>query len=757
MVLRKSGRVGSRRLIKAPRSVRLRGFFYARYSGKSDGIVNFAIDINLFFMVKIRCVVERVTYQNPENGYSVLKVNVKGYKDLVTLVGNLLDIPVGSVLLCEGNWKVDKKYGSQFVAETWEEVLPATLYGIEKYLGSGLVKGIGPAYAKLIVGKFGLDTVDVIETDIERLYEVPGIGKKRVEKIRESWEKQKEIKNVMLFLQGYGISTAFAAKIFRQYGKDSIDKVKENPFRLADDIWGIGFKTADTIAGKMGYEKNDIRRCRSGILYTLNRLADEGHVYAVREQLVQTAGELLGADEEYICRALDDMIGSKDVILDEDAIYLPPFYYSECGTAARLLALSDTSGNTLFQIRTDLSEISRKTGVEYDDIQAAAIKRAATSKVMVLTGGPGTGKTTTTQGIIAALQTAGLRILLAAPTGRAAKRMSEATGMEAKTIHRLLEFNPSDGYKRNEENPLDGDVLIIDECSMIDIILMYNLLKAVPDRMRLVLVGDVDQLPSVGAGNVLRDIIESERIPVVKLTRIFRQAQSSRIVMSAHAVNRGLYPDTSNGKGTDFFFMKQEDPVMVADTIVDLVRNRLPKAYRIDAGKIQVLTPMQRGVVGATGLNIVLQDAVNPGKAGLNRGGFFFREGDRVMQIRNNYDKDVFNGDLGYVSKVDLEDRMLLADFDGKSVEYDVSELDELSLAYATTIHKSQGSEYPVVIIPVLMTHYVMLQRNLIYTGITRAKKICILIGSPKALAYAIRNMTVLKRNTRLKERLNIN
>lgn len=708
-------------------------------------------------MVKIRCVVERVTYQNPENGYSVLKVNVKGYKDLVTLVGNLLDIPVGSVLLCEGNWKVDKKYGSQFVAETWEEVLPATLYGIEKYLGSGLVKGIGPAYAKLIVGKFGLDTVDVIETDIERLYEVPGIGKKRVEKIRESWEKQKEIKNVMLFLQGYGISTAFVAKIFRQYGKDSIDKVKENPFRLADDIWGIGFKTADTIAGKMGYEKNDIRRCRSGILYTLNRLADEGHVYAVREQLVQTAGELLGADEEYICRALDDMIGGKDVILDEDAIYLPPFYYSECGTAARLLALSDTSGNTLFQIRTDLSEISRKTGVKYDDIQAAAIKKAATSKVMVLTGGPGTGKTTTTQGIIAALQTAGLRILLAAPTGRAAKRMSEATGMEAKTIHRLLEFNPSDGYKRNEENPLDGDVLIIDECSMIDIILMYNLLKAVPDRMRLVLVGDVDQLPSVGAGNVLRDIIESERIPVVKLTRIFRQAQSSRIVMSAHAVNRGLYPDTSNGKGTDFFFMKQEDPVMVADTIVDLVRNRLPKAYRIDAGKIQVLTPMQRGVVGATGLNIALQDAVNPGKAGLNRGGFFFREGDRVMQIRNNYDKDVFNGDLGYVSKVDLEDRMLLADFDGKSVEYDVSELDELLLAYATTIHKLQGSEYPVVIIPVLMTHYVMLQRNLIYTGITRAKKICILIGSPKALAYAIRNMTVLKRNTRLKERLNIN
>lgn len=708
-------------------------------------------------MVKIRCVIERITYQNPENGYSVLKVNVKGYKDLVTLVGSLLDVPVGSVLLCEGEWKVDKKYGSQFVAETWEEVLPATLYGIEKYLGSGLVKGIGPTYAKLIVARFGLDTIDIIENDIERLYEVSGIGQKRVEKIRESWEKQKEIKNVMLFLQGYGVSTAFAAKIFRQYGKESIDKVKENPYRLADDIWGIGFKTADTIAGKMGYEKNDIRRCRSGIFYTLNRLADEGHVYAERVQLVKTAGELLDAEEEPICRALDDMVGAKDVVLDEGVIYLPPFYHSECGTSVRLLTLLASPEDSLFKIHFDISEISGKTGIDFDDVQASAIRQAVTSKVMVLTGGPGTGKTTTTQGIIAALQTAGLRILLAAPTGRAAKRMSEATGMEAKTIHRLLEFNPADGYKRNEGNPLEGDVLIVDECSMIDIILMYNLLKAVPDRMRLILVGDVDQLPSVGAGNVLRDIIDSERIPVVRLSRIFRQAQSSRIVMSAHAINRGAYPDISNGKDTDFFFLKEEDPVLVAETIVDLVKNRLPKAYGVDVGKIQVLTPMQRGVVGATGLNITLQDAVNINKAGLNRGGFSFREGDRVIQVRNNYDKDVFNGDLGYVRKVDMEERMLQADFDGKFVEYDISELDELSLAYATTIHKSQGSEYPIVVIPVLMTHYVMLQRNLIYTGITRAKKVCILIGSPKALAYAIRNMTVLKRNTRLKERLKIN
>lgn len=752
-------------------------------------------------MIKIRCVVEHITYQNPENGYSVMKVKVKSYNDLVTLVGNLLDVPVGSVLLCEGDWKVDKRYGNQFVAETWEEVMPATLYGIEKYLGSGLVKGIGPKYAQLIVGKFGLETIEVIESDIERLHEVPGIGKKRVEKIRESWQKQKEIKNVMLFLQSYGVSTAYAAKIFRQYGKESIEKVKENPYRLADDIWGIGFKTADSIANKMGYEKNDLRRCRSGILYTLSQLSNEGHVYANEEQLVTWAKELLEADEEPINQAMADMIATKDIILDQEAIYLPPFYHAECGSADRLLALLEHSENsamktatgeqgenvlthnsandatllstpsaTTSEIHTPVGQsdkkvtkdlfdnvaVTKNNKIEYDEIQLAAIRQAMISKVMVLTGGPGTGKTTTTQGIIASLQTTGMKILLAAPTGRAAKRMSEATGMEAKTIHRLLEFNPKDGYKRNNENPLDGDALIVDECSMIDILLMYNLLKAIPTHMRLILVGDVDQLPSVGAGNVLRDIIDSGQIPVVRLTRIFRQAQSSRIVMNAHAVNQGRYPDTSNGKDSDFFFMPVEDAEQVSGTIVRLVKDRLPKAYNMPVANIQVLTPMQRGGVGATHLNIALQEALNTSKVGINRGGFSFKKGDRVMQIRNNYDKEVFNGDLGYVEEVDMEERTLIADFDGKVVEYEASELDELTLAYATTIHKSQGSEYPIVIMPVLMSHYVMLQRNLIYTGITRAKKICIIVGTAKALAYAIRNMTVLKRNTKLKERLNL-
>ena len=705
-------------------------------------------------MIKVRCVIEHITYQNQENGYSVMKVKVKDYSDLVTLVGNLLDVPVGAVLLCDGDWKVDKKYGRQFVCETWEEVMPATVYGIEKYLGSGLVKGIGPKFAHLIVEKFGTETIEIIEDNIERLREVPRIGKRRIEKIRESWEKQKDIKNVMLFLQQYGVSTAYAAKIYRQYGKESIDKVQDNPYRLADDIWGIGFKTADSIASKMGYEKNDLRRCKSGISYTLNELSNEGHVYAVEEQLIETAKKLLEADEEPIRQAVTEMIASEDLIREDEAIYLPPFYHSERGTAKKLLALLQDQTPTLFGLKADIKAIEKVSGIEYDEVQIAAIKQAVRSKVMVLTGGPGTGKTTTTQGIIAAYKTAGMRILLAAPTGRASKRMSEATGMEAKTIHRLLEFNPQDGYKRNDENPLEGDALIVDECSMIDIILMYNLMKAIPENMRLVLVGDIDQLPSVGAGNVLRDIIDSEKIPVVRLTRIFRQAQSSRIVMSAHAINQGRYPDTSNGKQTDFFFIKNEEPEQVAEEIVKLVKHRLPKAYNQPLNNIQVLTPMQRSVVGANNLNMMLQQALNTSNLGISRGGTTYKLGDRVMQVRNNYDKNVFNGDIGIVEHVSMEDRTLFVRFDDNLVEYEASELDEVTLAYATTIHKAQGSEYPIVVIPVLMTHFVMLQRNLIYTGITRAKKICVLIGQPKALAYTIRNLTVTKRNTKLKERL---
>ena len=705
-------------------------------------------------MEKIKCTIERITFQNPENGYSVLQASIKGFREEQTIVGTFHEVTVGALLTVEGDWRVDKRYGRQFAAESWTEEMPADIIGIEKYLGSGLVKGIGPKFAKLIVSHFGLETFEVIDTEIDRLLDVPGIGKGRVAKIKESWEKQKDVKDIMVFLQGHGVSSTYAAKIYKQYGKDSIEKVQDNPYCLADDIWGIGFKTADGIAEKLGYEKNDLKRCRSGILYTLSKLSEDGHVYSEREQLIKSAKELLQADEEHIVQAIDQMIEAEDLILDDEAIFLPPFYYAEVGVANKIKRLLEDSSGTLFDGTLNIEEIVKQTSIQYDDIQIAAIGQAVKSKFMVLTGGPGTGKTTTTLGIIAALESLGQSILLAAPTGRAAKRMSEATGKEAKTIHRLLEYNPAEGYGRNEENPLQGGVLIVDESSMIDVILMNSLMKAVPSHMKVILVGDIDQLPSVGAGNVLRDIIDSDVVPVVRLTRIFRQAQSSRIITNAHKINQGVFPDISNGKDADFFFIKQEDPELAAKEIVNIVKNRIPKAYHYSTNDIQVLAPMQRSVVGATNLNIILQEAINPEGDSLSRGGFKYRKGDRIMQIRNNYDKEVFNGDIGYVKEVNLEERTLTAIYEGRSVEYEDSELDELTLAYATTIHKSQGSEYPVVVIPLLMTHFVMLQRNLIYTGITRAKKICIIVGTTKALAYSVHNMVVLKRNTKLKERL---
>ena len=724
--------------------------------------------------MRIRGVVERITYQNPENGYTVLKCAVKNYSDLVTVVGNLLDVNVGSVLLVDGNWKIDSKYGRQFLAESWEETMPATVFGIEKYLGSGLIKGVGPKFAKRIVQKFGTETIEVIESDEKRLLEVEGIGKKRIRMIHESWEKQKEIKNIMLFLQDHGVSTAFAGKIYRQYGNESIQIVKENPFRLADDIWGIGFRTADGIAQKLGFEKDDFARIRSGIMYTLSALADEGHVYAEREQLIKKAVELLEADEMCIAGAIEKMRENKDLICEAwreeegDSIYLPPFYYAETGVASRLRRLTQTPAQdrlwtSLMQARqktgnqdlsVDVKKIQERVHMEYDEVQTEAIRQSAVSKVMVLTGGPGTGKTTTTQGIITAFQSFGLKILLAAPTGRAAKRMTEATGLEAKTIHRLLECKPPEGYQKNEENPLEGDVLIVDECSMIDIVLMNSLLKAIPLGMRLIFVGDIDQLPSVGAGNVLRDIMDSGTVPVIRLTRIFRQALSSRIITNAHRINQGQMPDISNGADTDFFFTSKEEPEEAAEEIVKLVKTKLPRYYAVAPSQIQVLTPMQRGVVGAGKLNLMLQEALNPQGDQLFRSGYAYRVNDKVMQIRNNYEKEVFNGDIGLVVSVDMQNRVLSVDFDGRIVSYESTELDEIVHAYATTIHKAQGSEYPIVVMPVLMSHFVMLQRNLIYTGITRAKKVLVIVGTKKALAYAVRNVTVTKRNTHLKIRL---
>ena len=702
-------------------------------------------------MDRLRCVIERITYQNEQNGYSVIKCKANGYSDLVTVVGAMPEVHVGAVLSLTGEWKMDAKYGRQFSITTFEETLPATVYGIEKYLGSGLVKGIGPKFAGRIVKEFGAETLNVIEDSPDDLIRVPGIGRVRVERIKKSWIEQKEIKNIMLFLQSHNVSTTHATKIWKTYGNESIKVVQENPYRLADDIWGIGFKTADTIAEKMGFDKEKFARLRSGLLYTLNKLSEEGHCYGTREQLLKTGTELLDVDESLLSMTLDEMIRTEDVnVEDKAAIYLPPFYYSEIGTARRLREIYVAPRTISVELEGLEQRIS--TGLSYDPVQLEAIKTAAQSKILVLTGGPGTGKTTTTLGIIKAFQTAGASILLAAPTGRAAKRLSEATGLEAKTIHRLLEVKPPEGYQRNEENRLEGDVLIVDECSMIDIMLMYALLRAMPDTMTLILVGDVDQLPSVGAGNVLRDVIESECFPVVRLTKIFRQAASSRIITNAHRINRGLMPDISNGKNTDFFFIEIEEPELAAQEIVTLVKDRLPRAYK--TRDIQVLTPMQRGVVGAANLNQVLQEAVNPNSHGIRRGGVEYRLHDKVMQIRNNYDKEVFNGDIGTVESVNLEDRELLIRFDDREVAYDSTELDEVVLAYATTIHKSQGSEYPIVVMPVLMTHYVMLQRNLIYTGVTRAKKILVIVGTKKALSMAVRNVTVDKRDTLLAERL---
>lgn len=703
----------------------------------------------------LRCVVERITYQNEENGFCVIKCKAKGFHELVTVVGSMPDVHVGSVLRIQGRWKVDGKHGRQFQAEKWEETLPATAYGMEKYLGSGLIRGVGPKFAKRIVAVFGQATLEVIETEPDRLAEVPGIGHKRIGQIKQSWQEQKEIKNIMIFLQNHDVSTAHAAKIYRTYGNDSIRIVKENPYRLADDIWGIGFKTADTIAGKLGIEKDRFMRLRSGILYTLNKLSEEGHCFALRNQLIDAAVKLLEVDFPELEITLDEMLRTSDVIMDEEAIYLPPFYFSETGCARRLLRLLTAQRAVALDTDEVMRQIESEAQISYDEVQKQAIRKAVDSKIMILTGGPGTGKTTTTLGIISAYQRAGCRIALAAPTGRAAKRMSEAAGMEAKTIHRLLEFKPAEGYQRNEEKPLEADVLILDECSMIDIILMYNLLKAVPDHMTLILVGDTDQLPSVGAGNVLKDMIASGSIPVVRLTRIFRQAQNSRIILNAHRINEGKMPDLRGGRDSDFFFAAKDTNEEAAELLVKYCTVNLPRYYHVNAVRdIQVLTPMQRGICGAANLNQVLQEAVNPGRICLKRGGTEYRERDKVMQIRNDYDKEVFNGDIGFITKVDLEERELTVNFDGREVIYDATQLDELTLAYATTIHKAQGSEYPIVVMPFTMSHYAMLQRNLLYTGVTRAKKVFVLIGEKKALSHAIRNEITGARNTKLALRL---
>ena len=710
---------------------------------------------------------ERITYYNEENDFVVAKLQEKGKRELTTIVGNLTAINPGESLKLSGRWVHNKKFGEQFQVENYEITVPATVHGIRKYLGSGLIKGIGPIMAERIVKKFALDTLEVIERTPKRLSEVDGIGPKRIAMITRAWEEQKEIKEIMIFLQGHGVSATYSAKIYKQYGDRSIEVVKENPYRLAQDIHGIGFITADKIAQNMGIDPNSLIRAKAGVIYVLNGLTEEGHVYYPETDLVRKAKEILKVDQEIITQAITELSKGKEIILEEinvekdhRAVYLAPFHVAETGIAQRLKKLKE-SPSTIRPIHPEkaIEWVQQKLNIELAEKQKEAVLLAGNSKVLIITGGPGTGKTTIITAILKIFQQLKLRILLAAPTGRAAKRMSEATGWESKTIHRLLEYSPKKGdFKKDQEDPLEADVVVIDEASMIDTLLMYHLLKAIPPQAHLILVGDVDQLPSVGPGNVLKDIIGSGIFTVVRLTEIFRQAQESMIIVNAHKVNQGEFPilkEIERKEIADFYFIQEEEPEKALNQILTLCSERIPKHFGFHPIRdIQVLTPMHKGVIGTINLNIELQKKLNPDQQAITHGSRAFRLHDKVMQIVNNYDKEVFNGDIGWVSRIDQENKELTIDFEGRLITYDFSDLDEVVLAYAISVHKSQGSEYPAVILPVTTQHYMLLQRNLIYTGITRAKKLVVLVGTKKALAIAIKNNKPQLRFTLLSERL---
>jgi exodeoxyribonuclease V alpha subunit len=710
---------------------------------------------------------EKISYHNEENDFVVAKLREKEKKELTTIVGNLSGVNPGESLKLTGKWVQNKRFGEQFQVESFEVTVPATLHGIQKYLASGLIQGIGPIMSERIVEKFGLHTLEVIEKNPERLSEVEGIGPKRISMIRKAWGEQREIKEIMIFLQGHGVGAAYSAKIYKQYGDQSIERVRENPYRLAHDIYGIGFMTADRIAQNLGIDRNSLIRAKAGLLYVLNQLTEEGHVYYPETSLIRKAKEILHVDEEIIILAVRELTKEKELFLEdldpEDhhrAVFLAPFYVAETGVAQRLINLKESPSNIRpIDPEKAIEWVQQKLNIELAQRQEEAVLLAATSKVLIITGGPGTGKTTIITAILRIFQQLKLRILLAAPTGRAAKRMNEATGWEAKTIHRLLEYSPHKGdFKRDQDDPLEADVVIIDEASMVDTLLMYHLLKAIPSHAHLILVGDVDQLPSVGPGNVLKDIIRSGKFTVVRLSEIFRQARESMIVVNAHKVNQGELPvlkEIDKPEKTDFQFIQEDDPEKILQNILDLCSERIPRDFRFHPlREIQVLTPMHKGTIGVANLNIELQKRLNPGPPGITRGAWNFRVGDKVMQIVNNYDKDVFNGDIGWISKIDPEEREVTIDFDGRLAPYDYADLDEVVLAYAVSVHKSQGSEYPVVILPVVTQHYMLLQRNLIYTGITRAKKLVVMIGTKKALAIAIRNNKPQRRYTLLSERL---
>jgi exodeoxyribonuclease V alpha subunit len=710
--------------------------------------------------------VERVTFHSPETGFCVLRIKMRGHRDLITLVGTVASIQPGETIHASGRWDNHREHGLQFRADLLTVTPPATMEGIERYLGSGMIKGIGPAYAKKLVGAFGESVFEVIEQTPERLKEIDGIGPVRAKKITIGWADQKAIREIMIFLQSHGIPTARAVRIYRTYGVKAIPSMLENPYCLARDIRGIGFKTADEIAARLGIEKTSMIRARAGISYTLMEAINDGHCALPQENLLTLAEKLLEIPKTELADALalelrdGHVIG--DNIGDESCIFLPYLWHAEKTIAERLIVLSSGTLPWPF-IDPDkaIPWVESRLSIDLAESQKNAVAAALRAKVLVITGGPGVGKTTIVNAILKILMAKGARVALTAPTGRAAKRLSESTALPAKTIHRLLEFDPMGGsFKRCIEFPIECNLLVIDETSMVDVPLMASLMRAVPNGAAVIIVGDVDQLPSVGPGQVLADIIASGVVPVARLTEIYRQAAKSRIITNAHRVNKGLMPELARPKDdqADFYFIDTAEPEDAASKIVELVKTRIPRRFDLDPIRdIQVLCPMQRGGVGARSLNIELQKALNspgPIQPCVERFGYTYRIGDKVMQTENDYEKEIFNGDIGYISAVDPDAHEIAISFDERTITYDFGELDEVMLCYATTIHKSQGSEYPAVVIPIMTQHYMMLERNLLYTGITRGKRLVVLVGQKRALGMAVQGKKGRRRWTKLMERL---